>query len=149
MSWSRTAAWGWPGGEPLGRKVAKLEGRAGEVVSWIASGFIAEERRLAGPICHAVSYEKCLLLAPSPSPATLAALTLASMEYYLTLIKLSCIRISGDTVDGPTAGDSLAISARRAAARILPLATIKLETIIRLYFLRHSFEYDEAISPVF
>ena len=79
-----------------------------------------------------------------PFLATLAALTLASMEYCITLIKLSRVHVSADTVDSPTAGNSLVNSARRAAAGILPVAIIKLETIIRLHFLRHSFEYYEG-----
>ena len=66
------------------------------------------------------------------------------MEYYTALITLSRIRISSDTIGGPTAGNSLACSARRAAVEILPHAIVRLETIIRLHFLRHSFEYYEG-----
>ena len=66
------------------------------------------------------------------------------MEYCITLITLSRMRISADTIDGPTAGNSLLNSARRSAAEILPLAIVDLETVIRLHYLRHSFEYYEG-----
>ena len=108
------------------------------------SMFITEKHHLASPICYAVSYWTAWSLLRRPCLATLATLTLSSMEYCITLIQLSRIRISADTVDGPTAGYALVDSARRTAATLLPLATIKLETIIRLYFLRHSFEYYEG-----
>lgn len=66
------------------------------------------------------------------------------MEYHIALVTLSRMRISEDSIDGPTASNSLVSSARRAAAEILPLAIINLETVIRLHYVRHSFEYYEG-----
>ena len=66
------------------------------------------------------------------------------MEYHVALITLSRMRISTDTIDGPTAGNSLVSSARRAVTEVLPIAIVNLETVIRLHYIRHSFEYYEA-----
>ena len=66
------------------------------------------------------------------------------MEYNITLVTLSRVRISADTIDGPTANNSLVNSARRAAAEIMPLAVVNLETVIRLHYIRHSFEFYEG-----
>ena len=99
---------------------------------------------MASPTCHAVSCRDPLPRPPQAALAIMTSLTLASMEYYTALITLSRIRISADTIDGPTAGNSLTCSARRAAAQNLSRAIVRLETIIRLHFLRHSHEYYEG-----
>lgn len=76
-------------------------------------------------------------------------LTLASIEYYITLITLLHIHISADTIIGLIASNSLVNSTRRATAEVLPLAIVNLETIIYLYYIWHSFKYYDGHLTTF
>lgn len=69
---------------------------------------------------------------------------LPSMQYQFTLITLARIHISLDTINGPTDSNALVSYARRAAAELVPLAIVNLETVIRLHYARHSFECYEG-----
>ena len=126
-----------------------LQRPAGELVLGATSVFVAEEYYLVSPISHAVSCGSSISLPPHHALAGVAELTLASMEHYITLVIHSRMRISADTIDGPIASNSPVSSARRAAADILPLDTVNLETVIRLHYLQHSFEYYQDPRKAF
>lgn len=63
------------------------------------------------------------------------------MEYHGVMIILSRMHISESATDADAA---LVETAHEAAAETLPQAVVQFETVIRLYYLRHSFEYYDG-----
>lgn len=68
-----------------------------------------------------------------------------SMEYHIVLIALSRMHIL-EATKGSLTGNlvSLVASAHEAAGETLAHASIQFETVMRLYYLRHSFEYCDT-----
>ena len=66
------------------------------------------------------------------------------MEYYVVLMRMSQIPILKSKGSPKAAEDEIWATARKRAAETLSHAVIRLETVIRLYYLRHSFEFCDT-----
>lgn len=66
------------------------------------------------------------------------------MEYYVVLIRMSQIQILKPKGPAIADKDEIWVTARKTAAETLSHAVIRLETVIRLYYLRHSFEFCDT-----
>lgn len=69
------------------------------------------------------------------------------MEYYVMHIAMSRMQIL--ETQGPSTVTKCSAAARNASAEVLPYAVIRLETLIRLYYLRHSFEHCDTFIVYF
>ena len=72
-----------------------------------------------------------------------------SMEYHVVLIRMSQMQILKRRGPATAEEDKLWAAARKTAAETLPHAVIQLETVMRLYYLRHSFEYCDIYMSYF
>lgn len=71
------------------------------------------------------------------------------MEYYVVLICMAQMRVLKSEGTVTEEEDELVVVARNTAAQTLPYAVVRLETVIRLYYLRHSFKFCDTYMTYF